>query len=504
MNEHAFPEAERFVRKRRIEQLLRACRPAFGGCLAGSLLFAVTLAVFPIPPSGLLAILIAFAFLWVAAAAFLMRAYFKNPHGIDVAKRADHVLGLSDDLMALSEFPSGAGTDTWKRAAFERAGAAVSKAHANWKPSLKRADRALLALACAAALLAGYFAVGQATRISREMAERDAGRDQRQQAAKEILEDWEEFSQSTDEPELQKLFAQAANIREAINQDDPMQAMLEINRVQAGIQSLIETISASSLAPHAGKIAEAMESFEGAGAMAAAMRNANFESAAREAEKLAGNLQTNSTSAIRRADATSEMLANESAAAARRGNSALSETLSQLSRLAKSHAPSAAIPNKDLQPCAGKMADHLKQEAARQACQRAASIGKSQLDALRAGLRGESPEPTASLCKNPGNQTGGQQAGSGTDGNPASDPTDLASPSSALLAQSAAGEGESQITESRTASGSAGKASADRQSGTPDYFELSMKAVADESLPLAHRRTIRTYFERIRPIAESP
>jgi hypothetical protein len=65
-----------------------------------------------------------------------------------------------------------------------------------------------------------------------------------------------------------------------------------------------------------------------------------------------------------------------------------------------------------------------------------------------------------------------------------------------------AGDGESEVRTLADTQGSATAASVGREQAFAEYAELSKQAVADENLPLAHRRLIRTYFERIRPVAD--
>jgi len=290
-----------------------------------------------------------------------------------------------------------------------------------------------------------------------------------------------------------------------------MDAMLTMNQIEAKMASLQESLTAQSLSPQAERIAEALESFGGMGAMSAALRNKNFESAAKEAEKLAQKLakDPSGATALRRGEAVAEMLAKESASAQKRGNSPLSEALSQLSSSASKNAKTGQVPNEQVSPATKAMKDQFSKEAAFQNRGRMVSTGKSQLDALRSKLRGESGEAPPSLCKGNGDsksgkQPGGNQAGTEPGGKPEGDPTNLADAGkSEHLTGTLGDEGESETTASSTKSGTATQTSAGTKADLSEYLALSEKAVADEALPLAHRRTIRSYFERIRPVAET-
>ena len=91
----------------------------------------------------------------------------------------------------------------------------------------------------------------------------------------------------------------------------------------------------------------------------------------------------------------------------------------------------------------------------------------------------------------------------GTDGQPTGEQTALANPGQTEVVTGTLGEGESEITTSSSVTGASTTAGAATKSQLAEYIELSQKAVEDEALPLAHRRVIRSYFERIRPVAES-
>jgi len=254
-------------------------------------------------------------------------------------------------------------------------------------------------------------------------------------------------------------------------------------------------------------MAEALESFEGMAAMSAALRNQNFEAAAREAEKLAAELKkdANGQTALRREDAVAEMLATESKTAAKRGNQSLAEALQQLSQSAQ--ASKGSTPNSELAPPTESLRNQFSQESSRQNRGRAASTGKQQLDALKQRLQGESPEdaPFASLGKGPpGKQPGGMEAGTDTTGKTQGDATKLADAATQESVTGKMSEGDSETRTTSAANGTATTLASGKPTDFSQYAELSQKAVADENLPLAHRRVIRSYFERIRPLAETP
>jgi hypothetical protein len=201
------------------------------------------------------------------------------------------------------------------------------------------------------------------------------------------------------------------------------------------------------------------------------------------------------------------MLASESKTAQNRGNKPLAESLSQMSTAASKNASKGSVPNQEISPGLKSLKDQFSREAAAKSSGRMVSIGKSQLDDLRKKLRGEPSDGSPSLSKSgqgeKGDKPGGLQAGTGTAGQPLGDPTQLADAGLKDKVTGTMGDGESEVTTTSASSGSSAAAGDGTKTSLTEYIELSEKAVADESLPLAHRRAIRTYFERIRPVAES-
>lgn len=467
--------------------------------MAGILLVLVFVRV---PMVGLSAVFGAIVVTWTAAAVVLAIRFFRRISERDLAKRADRVFGFRDDLLALSEFSES--DAEWSMATWEQAQAALASGRRSWPLTFSKMHGAhlLAAIALTAAVL--WITNGQMQRESLIQTAVNQSKSERIQAVEEVVRDWEEFVKSTGDPDLKKLFTEAARLREAVRDSDPMTAMLAMNKLEAKMSSLGDTLAAQSLSPQAARMAEALEAFEGMGATSAALRNQNFEAAAREAEKLAAKLETNpdGSSTLRRREAVAEMLATESSTAQKRGNNQLSESLSQLSAAAK-NCDKGQVPNQQICPNLKALSHQFSKEAACKNSGRTLATGKCQLDSLRKKLRGEPCDGPPSLCKSQGNRPGGSKPGNGTDGQPLGDPTKLADAEQAENVTGTMGEGESETTTTSVSSGSAATASAATKTQLVGYIELSEKAVADESLPLAHRRAIKNYFEQIRPVAES-
>ncbi len=451
------------------------------------------------------------ALVWLGVGGILLARWLPVPTPENLARRIDAVLGLPDDAMVLSELPDTGREAAWRQAVWTRVDAILSRQPPRelWKIAPGRSfwwAVAAFALCSTSVGVLGWqkFTLWQEARLAAQ-----EEKDLRLAAAKEVLDDWEEFAKRFDDPELQTFFAQAAGLREALASDDPMEALLEMNRLEQNMSSLQESMANAGIGPQAATLAEALESISGMGAVAAAVRNGDFSKAADEAAKAAAGMekQPAAEAAIQRAGALAEMLATGARSASERGNTSLAEAMQQISVAVSKGEKSGKASQGDLSPPVRSLCKEFQQESQRVNRGRALALGKRQLDGLRDRLRGscDGSSPMPSLCQSlvPGNQPTGNQAGTSPGGGVAGDETELAQAATTETVGGTPGEGESDVRTVNAATGAAGSVGGSREAAVADYVELSQKAVTDESLPLAHRRIIRTYFERIRPVAES-
>jgi len=505
------PEYERIARRWRRERVLSLVGPVARALCV--ILFGCGLALFFFGASQkFVAWILSGVFaVWVGGLIVLGVRYLQKPSAAALAKRADNVLGLPDDLLSLSELPETEGVSAWRESAWQRTRDILASCNLDQAWPVKPSRAALLTLLAAIVLTGGvsWLGVFKFGQEGARIAQEEAAHQVRIAAAQEVLQDWKEFVKLTDDEELKKLFTEAAQLQKAIENKDPMAAMLEMNRIEEKMNAMEEAISKDSLSAQAAQMAEAFEAFEGMGAMSAALRNQNFEAAEKEAEKLAAKLakDPNGQTELRRDEAVAEMLAAQSKTASSRGNNSLSEALSQMSESASQSGQKGSVPNPQLSPPVKSLQNQFAQEASRKNRGRAASMSKDQLDALRRRLRGESEcegMKLPSLCKACiGNKPGGLKAGSSPGGPPQAEQTELAEAKVQESASGQQGEGESETRTLSSATGTGAAVGGGRKANFSDYVELSQKAVADENLPLAHRRVIQTYFERIRPVAEN-
>ncbi|GAT33446.1 hypothetical protein TSACC_21862 [Terrimicrobium sacchariphilum] len=502
------PQKARLERRWCLERVVAAIAWWSVAICGVSLLLGAVLAFIALSRFGILIALGVLGGVWLLGVGVVVLKLLRKPGLGTLVKRADAVLRLPDDLLTLSELNEEQKSEPWRAATWQKLEEYLTRLNLReaWPVRLsRRGVGALIAAGIATGLtvwLGGFRLQQDNERVAREA----AAQEERLAAGEELLKDWKEFAEKTDDPELKKLFAEAEKIREALKQGDPMVAMLAMDRLDQQLNSLQAEIDKDSISAQAGGIADAMESFAGAGAMSAALRNQNYEQAATEAEKLREKLAKDPTgkTEVKRDAAASEMLQTEAKKAANRGNQSLSDALNKLSQLAQS----GSVANSDLQAPLQKLQEQYLQECSRQGRGLASRLGKKQMETLRRRLRGEEPKDSfcQSLCQSclkPGSKPGGNKAGRGAAGDPRGTPTELASAGVQEQVSGTMTDGETEVTVSSSASGAGGAVNGGRKAAFSDYVELSQKAVADENLPLAYRQVIRAYFEKIRPVAES-
>ncbi len=438
--------------------------------------------------------------IWLGALCYLAWVLTRRPSPRELALRADRLLGLPDHLLAWTEWPEG--EKQWREVTLRELATRLEGIdwHSAWPLRISRGTRWMSGAAVVLTLIFLGLGGREWQREGDRIAQLEALADERLELAAEVLEDWDGFTKLTDDPELKAFFSEALRLREALADRDPMQPLLEIGQMEEKLKAMAAQVEASSIAPQAAAMAEALEAFEGMGALGAALRQGDFEAAAEEADKHADRLAKSpeASSAIRRNAVVSEMLASAAKRAGQRGNQALSQSLSELSsQAAKGNSAS----NRSLQSPMRSLGRQLTLEAMRQNRGRTAAMGRDQLNTLRRRLQGESREctPCLSLCRASGRP--GLRAGKTPGGEPFGEETAQQRVGAEEQTPAVIGDGESEVTSLSDTTGSGTAAAPAKPVAFSDYHELSQRAVNDESLPLAHRRVIRTYFERIRPVA---
>lgn len=498
------PQKARLEYRWRLERAVASIGVWSAGICVVAALGGLALGVITLPRNGIWLAVGLPGLAWLVGIVATGVRLMRKPSLASLAKRADAVLRLPDDLLTLSELKGVQENEPWRVATWKKLEDALGKLNLReaWPVRLSRRGGWTLGAAVMLTVLTAWLGAVRLGQDNERLAREAAEKAERVAAAAEMLKDWKEFAEQTHDPELKKLFTEAEKLREALQQKDPMAAMLAMDRLDQKLGSLQAEIDKDSMSSQAGGIADALESFAGAGAMSAALRNQNYEQAAQEAEKLREKLakKPEEKTEVKREAASSEMLQTEAQKASDRGNQNLSDTLNELSRLAKT----GSVANKDLHGLMQKLREQFVMEGARQGRGLAARLSKKQMELLRRKLRGEDPKEglLLSLCKSCLGR-GGKRAGNGAGGDPRGTPTELADAGVQEQVSGTMNDGETQVTVTSSASGTGATVSGGRKATFSDYVELSQKAVADENLPLAYRQVIRAYFEKIRPVAEN-
>ncbi|MFV0338336.1 MAG: hypothetical protein ACK5LK_08870 [Chthoniobacterales bacterium] len=444
----------------------------------------------------------------------LLRAWFgRFPHEV-LARRADKVLGLFDQTTTVRELDDS--HDWYGVIAGDLSGKLNPQMiRERWKVALPKKTYAFCSGALCCMALAAWFGtseVSQSLRLTKELAQ--AG-EERLQATEEILEDWEEFAELTDDEELRELFSETAKLREAMASSDPMEAMLAVSEFEKNISAMEESLGAESLAEHADAMADAFEPFEGMSGVSAALRAGDFSKASHEAEKRLKELQASprGKSSLRQPELTAEKLKELAKKLSGREQGGLKNAVGKLgksaTKAAQSGQKSGQLSNQEMASAMQDVKDSLSKESAAQSQGRMLAMARRQLDAMRERMRAQGDKQ----CSFPslrqemggdGQQAGGSDAGSGTNEQVFAEETAAMEAGVQEMASGQLGEGDSETTTMRDSAGSKTAASAStRNSALQNFKELSQRAVEGEDIPMAYRQTVRTYFESIRPEPET-
>ena len=432
----------------------------------------------------------------------------REPGWPRICRRVDRQLGLPDTVLTAAEFLEQPAATRGDRVRLQLDDAAATLRGVSWPRVWPvRAPRGLApSLVVAAAALA--FLGWRAARweISQRPAPPSVHDRETAQAFRTLLDDWDQSQRDQPDDELKKILADLQPLRERLARPDAAldehEAFQQLSRIEEKIAAARARLDAQSLAPFAPDLAAALEKVNGLGALAAAVRRGDFgaaqEQAARDAQQMAA------------ADARVPQDAGSAEAAERLGK--LSQQLGEKGNQGAQQSTAqmqSGLQKKDASQM-GQGLQGLGRELAAQNARDAQKGGLShqlrQTAAAKQGLadganpdKGLSTVPrlTAERSRKPG-----KGAGAETDLNRNGAPTGLASDRAREALTGKANEsGQSDTTSVSTVEPTGEHTRAASAARFQSYEKLSEQAVADENIPLAHRQTIRRYFEAIRPAA---
>ena len=324
------------------------------------------------------------------------------------------------------------------------------------------------------------------------------------QALRQVFDDWDQSERDQHDPELRKLLDELRPLREKLARKDAAleehEAFKELSRVEDKLAAVQAKLDAQSLQPFSADLAAALEKVDGLGALAAAVRSQDFQSAEAQADKAARQMQAPDAKTPQGAQAAeaAEKFGKLAQKFGQQGNEGAQQSMSQMQNGLQQNQSSEM----------GKGMSGLKQglanQNARDAQKKNLSLQLRQMGMCKGGLsdkeslcRGIALMPKLSLQRS---QKPGHGAGRETDPNHNGQASALGADRNQEKISGAANEqGESETTTLSTLDPSQEHAASARTANFQAYEALSKQAVTDENLPLAHRQTIKRYFESIRP-----
>ena len=445
-----------------------------------------------------------------AVVLIVVEAYRREPDWPRIRRRVDQQLGLPDTVLSAAELqdtPGSAGAAGWVARQLEQTTDLLRGVQwrTAWPVRIPWRSRGAFAVAVVAMTCLGWqFASLRASErpLPPTAGERDAA-----QALREVLDDWDKSQKEQPDPDLKQLLAELQPLREKLAAKDAAlnerQAFTELSRVEEKLAAIQAKLDAQSIKPHAAEMAAAMDKVDGLGALAAALRRNDFEKAEGHAEKAAEQMAKPGAKPPQgeaAADAAGKLgkLAQQFA---KNGNEGAQQSMSQMqSGLQQGQAQ----PMSDgLQGLKNSLSSQNKRDGQKRDLSlqlKLVGACKNCLGDEESLCRGISLLPKLSQTRS---QKPGHGAGSEVDPNRNGAATELAADRNREHLNGTANEqGESETTQLSTLDPTAERTGTHGAANFQAYEKLSQQAVADESLPLAHRQTIKRYFESIRPAAQ--
>lgn len=456
----------------------------------------VAVVVLLVFPSAGMVVSAALAFALTVWLVLLAAAWFRPVDTAKTVRVADAKFGLPDHTLTASELPAEDAAG-WLRLQHEDTDARLRGV--DWKTSWPlRWPRFSALAATAAVLLAGLLALRLTIFApAAPVVVEQAGLVNEAAAVEELLKDWDKAAELTQDPELKDLLAELQPLREQLPKMDEREMLLTLSKIENKLEALRDAAGKESLEASAADMAAAFESVDGMSAMAAALRQKNFEKASKLAEKEAEKLSQPGAEIPKGADQAGEQMSKAAQKLEKSGRAEAASAMQQVSQGAAKKDPA------EMGKGMGQLGQCMSREASRQAAATRLGLQLAQIGQCKGGMgnkegmgAGLSLMPKLSLMKSPG----GKGAGSETDPNRFGDPTQAEAARTQENLTGALGEGESE-TETLSSDAPGGEAPrAGKTAQFAQYEKLSRQAIADESLPLAYRETIKKYFEAIRPV----
>jgi hypothetical protein len=315
----------------------------------------------------------------------------------------------------------------------------------------------------------------------------------------ELFKDWEQAMEESPDPELQRLLEQLRPLRDKVASGEVTQKemLLELSKAEERLASMQRQLAEASIEPFAAEMADALSRMGGMEALASALSERDFARAKEAADKLAEKFN----------DPSAQVPEGAKDASVRQQASALGDKLEQAGQQSMAQAmqgmASAGKKNdsKSMSQAMRNASMAMSQQQARDQQKKSLGLCRSQLGMCKQCMGdGESMCEGLSLMPKLAQAKGGKGAGSQIDPNRFGEETEGLQPGvQENLSGVADPSGESETMVESTAEAPRQQTAAVALANFEQYKRMSEAAIEDESLPLAHRATIRRYFESIRP-----
>jgi len=479
--------------------------------------------------------------------------------------RADRELELPDHGVSAAELQAGHAADAfWRERVLREAVAALEAAdwRARWPlrwPRVALPSAVAFTGACALCLAFALLVFAATPPPPRDLA---PARDALEETREAVREQARREEDPRDRREWEELDRRLAGFEEKLQREeaateDLREMLVALNRAREQIEQMRREARAESAAANTEQLARALDQMRGLGEAAAALRRQELQEAARAVQRRADQL-TDMLSQLRREPGEGEQQAQAGAQGERvpagqmaadpeQARASLQEVIDELRQQGRDALADAleklknALESGDarqLQEALEELAQHLNREGARQQSQstmQSLMAGMSDLRSLLAdsgtpagGQGGEQGQmPGMGQGESPGQEGGqpgqgqgqGEGEGEGEEGSgqgglmagtgseetfgEATDINALEHLSRVRGEQGSEGASAVRILKAASGSGSTTRPG-DAQAVYEAYRKRSFQAIEDESLPRAHRESIRRYFEAIRPRYEEP
>lgn len=414
----------------------------------------------------------------------------------EAAATVDRELGLPQSTISTSELRHTELRPVWREAQEADTARRItgSGGSIQWRPA-----RRLLVVVPAFVLLAALAAI---LGLRHEPAAQPSPQAMAPPAAlMEIFEDWEQAQERFSNPLLDELLESIEPLRLSLedNELSERELLIELGRLEDRITAMREQLERESLAPFAAEMADALTQAGGMDVLTAAVQERNFERAAQMTDALDerfGDDRAGLPQGLGE-QSTQERFAELAGKLDGAGHQQAADSMRKFSDAGRN------MSREELREALSAMGEAMRQQAARDNQRDMLDTQRTQLALCKDGMQGETGDGAMAMMPSLAGDEGDDQqpmAGTHTDPDRFGAARDGITPAAQeVLTGQADPHGESDTVRFLSQDAPAeGTVSRDAET-IARYERLSRQAVGDESMPMAHRLTIRSYFESIRP-----